>query len=435
MTPAVRTAISVDSSTRPRDDRCVVVRTELAVLPARERQRPDHRRRLHARRDASTPAIAFVCAGVARVVAATGDGRRQRSQVDRLRRPGHACPAARATTRSAAAPGATRSTATKAPTTSTAAPGTTCCTAASGDDSLDGDAGRDQLRGGPGFDSASPHHDRRQARRWRSRSTASPTTASAGRARRLRRRHRGHQRLRRLRRQPGFTRPARDPERSRSSAARWRTASPPTRATTRCHGGGGQRPARTRASGNDTIDARDGYADRVGCGAGHRHRASPTRCDTFSRLRERRRSAPIANATEDAPPTIAWTTAGADQGAARQRRQPARGRRRPTTAASRPCASSTTTGVVCEDTAAPYTLRLPGARRGRRAQHAHARRRRRRRPDREHAARRRPSAASRRCSRSASTRAATAAGRTASPRAGGVVRPATARNGGAARAP
>ena len=88
-------------------------------------------------------------------------------------------------------------------------------------------------------------------------------------------------------------------------------------------GGAGNDRLNSR-EGNDVIDARDGYADRVGCGSGTDTVLADT-FDTFSDC-ENVQVATVLSATEDTPPTIAWTIP-APTAAAGQRRQPARGRR------------------------------------------------------------------------------------------------------------
>ena len=404
--PGLRTAISFELVDPAAPTTVRVVRLELAVLPTRQRQRSDHRGRLLAGRDlqprrSRTCAPAWRASSPRPATCAT----RSRSPTSPAR---SACPAARATTRSAAAPGS---------------------------DALNGDEGADYVSGGAGHDVLARRRRRRLARRRARRSdrlaaapastapsTPRPSTArrvaitldgvaddgAAGRARRLRRRYRGRQTSTAPSPGRGFDSPSRDPDDHARRHRAGRTELTTDAGDDTLSGGAGNDLLNSTLEGNDTIDARDGYADRVSCGPGTDTVLADT-LDTFSRLRERRGRRPIAqrhrgrarrrSPGRTRPPTKALR---------RQRRSTCSRPPPPTITASPPCASSTTTGVVCEDTTAPYTLRLPGARPGRRAQHAHARRRRRRRPDREHAARRRPSAASGRGSRSPSTLAATA---------------------------
>ena len=279
-----------------------------------------------------------------------------------------------------------------------------------GDDSLDGDTGSDSLNGGPGFDIAS-HRTITTGARCRSRSTASPTTVSRART----------TTSRPTSRTSAPTAPTPAPasrtrgrsRRSRSSAARRRTRSSTDNGNDSITGGAGNDSLYALA-GDDTIDARDGYADRVGCGAGT-DTVLADALDTFSDC-ENVQVGAIGNANEDAPPTIAWTTPA-----------PAKALRANDVNVLEASASDDRgvaavrflddDRVVCEDTAAPYTcgyqardedvgrntltlVAVDGLGQTASTQRAVV------------VSRFRPA------SRSASTRAATAAGRTASARAG-----------------
>ncbi|WP_081685773.1 Ig-like domain-containing protein [Candidatus Solirubrobacter pratensis] len=104
---------------------------------------------------------------------------------------------------------------------------------------------------------------------------------------------------------------------------------------------------------NDTIDARDGYADRVSCGTG----TDTVRADQLDQVAadcENVTREPVVGGADDRPPAVAWTA--------------------PSSGANLPASGPTTLAVtatddrgiakvqffdddrlVCEDTAAPYT--------------------------------------------------------------------------------
>ena len=124
------------------------------------------------------PGIAFVCGGVARVVAATGDGR-DAVQVADFTGPISVSGGPGDDSLSGGAGSDTLNGDEGADYLSGGA-GHDVLHGGGGDDSLDGGTGSDRLRGDAGLRRRRPHHDRRPRERWRSRSTASPTTASPG---------------------------------------------------------------------------------------------------------------------------------------------------------------------------------------------------------------------------------------------------------------
>jgi hypothetical protein len=106
-------------------------------------------------------------------------------------------------------------------------------------------------------------------------------------------------------------------------------------------------------AGDDTIDARDGWPDRVNCGLG----VDTVTADQFDQVRsdcEHVTTTPVVGGADDRPPSLAWSspTAGADLAADA-----------PTTLAVTAADDHGITHVqfydddrlVCDDTAAPYT--------------------------------------------------------------------------------
>jgi hypothetical protein len=105
------------------------------------------------------------------------------------------------------------------------------------------------------------------------------------------------------------------------------------------------------AAGDDVVDVRDGYADRVACGAGTDVVSADT-LDVVSTSCETVNRADVGNALDDRPPTVAWTA-------------PAAGAKVGTTVTLSADATDDRgvalvrflddDRVVCEDTAAPFT--------------------------------------------------------------------------------
>jgi Ca2+-binding RTX toxin-like protein len=247
-----------------------------------------------------SPGIAFVCGGVARVVAAAGDGR-DAVQVADFPGPISVSGGPGDDSLSGGA-GSDALYGDEGADYVTGGAGHDVLHGGSGDDSLDGGSGSDQLRGDAGFDGAvhTTTVDRAKV------AITLDGVADDGVT--------GEQDdfgadIEDIDAYGTFTGPGFDSPRAIPSITVVGTAEAnmiTTDAGDDALSGGAGNDRLNSREGNDTIDARDGYADRVGCGSGTDTVLADT-FDTFSDC-ENVQVATVPSATEDAPPTIAWTT-------------------------------------------------------------------------------------------------------------------------------